>query len=78
MCSIIVINGGDAEIESPRHFFDAFGFYPGVSEGYKDLIEDACLCQVDIERSLLLAGITDYTVDSGDFYINIDYEKKQN
>lgn len=68
MCQIIVINKGDKEIETPQQFIDHFGFMPKTDWAYNELIMDACLCQCDIEETLIEKNIP-FVADCGDIYI---------
>jgi hypothetical protein len=68
MCQIIVINNGDKEIETPQQFIDHFGFMPKTNWAYNELIMDACLCQCDIEQTLIENNIP-FVADCGDIYI---------
>ncbi len=52
MCYKIIVDKGMVEIETPRDFMNHFGFMPITEKHYKGLNMDACLCQVDIKRSL--------------------------
>jgi hypothetical protein len=69
MCSIIVINGGEKEIETPRQFLAHFGFEAPKDYNYKTVEMDSCLCQVDIEKALTDNNIP-HNKDFGDFYVN--------
>ena len=68
MCHIIVINKGEKEIETPRQFLEHFGF-EGIKESYyKDVDIDACLCQIDIEKTFKQHEIK-YKVDCMEYYV---------
>jgi hypothetical protein len=68
MCVTIVINRGEKEIESPRQFKEHFGFEPFIEDGYKTIELDACLCQVDVEKSLNAHNIP-FKWDCMDYYV---------
>ena len=69
MCIIVVINGGDKQIETPRQFLEHFGFEAPKHEHYQSVDMDNCLCQVDIEDALTENNIDFDTDDFGDVYV---------
>jgi hypothetical protein len=68
MCSTVVINRGEKEIETPRQFQDHFGFLPDKDINYTAIDMDYCLCQCDIETTLTEKGIP-FKKDCGDIYV---------
>jgi hypothetical protein len=68
MCQIVVINKGEKEITTPQEFKDHFGFMPITNWAYNELMMDACLCQCEIEETLLEHKIP-FVSDCGDIYI---------
>lgn len=68
MCNIVVINGGEKEIETPRQFLEYFGFEAPKEEYYQSVDMDCCLCQVDIEKALIEHNIP-FETNCGDFYV---------
>lgn len=68
MCTIIVINRGEKEIETPAQFQEHFGFLPVIDEHYKKFIMDACLCQCDIDETFRLHNIQ-YKTDYVNYYV---------
>jgi hypothetical protein len=70
MCGIIIINKGEKEIESPRQFVEHFGFELIIEDGYNSIEMDACLCQVDCEKTLLDNNIP-YKTDWSDIYVGM-------
>jgi hypothetical protein len=65
MCNIIVINRGEIEIGTPRQFLEYFGFTP-----YDATDMDYCLCQCDIEQTLIDNNIL-FKKACGDIYIGM-------
>lgn len=72
MCNIIVINKGEKEIETPRQFCEHFGLEYVKAYGHKNIMMDACLCQIDIEKSLNENNIQ-FNYDCGYYYVDIIY-----
>lgn len=72
MCTVLVINKGEKEIETPSQFKEHFGFLPLIDEHYNDLVMDGCLCQCDLEKTLEQKGIK-YENDFGDIYVNDNF-----
>ena len=68
MCGLVIINRGEKEIESPRQFKQHFGFEAPKQEYYNDVDMDCCLCQVDVEKSLVEHKIL-FKIDCGDIYV---------
>ena len=68
MCQIVVINKGEKEITTPKEFKNHFGFMPITNWAYNELMMDGCLCQCEIEETLLEHNIT-FVSDCGDIYI---------
>jgi len=68
MCSTVVINRGEKEIETPRQFQDHFGFLPDKDIHYTAIDMDSCLCQCDIESTFDTEGI-DFKIGCGVFYV---------
>lgn len=68
MCAIVIINRGEKEIETPRQFFEHFGFEAPSYSLSKNVEMDACLCQVDIEKALAEKNIP-FKKDLGDIYV---------
>lgn len=69
MCTVIVINRGEKEIESPRQFLDYFGFEAPKEDHYRSVNMDSCLCQVDCEKAFVENSIL-FKKDCGDFYVD--------
>ncbi len=72
MCATIVINKGAVEITTPREFIDVFKSPPVKESYYNSIHLDSCLCQIDIEKSLVGAGIHKWGRDGMDYFINSD------
>jgi hypothetical protein len=68
MCGLVIINRGEKEIETPRQFKQHFGFEAPKQEYYNDVDMDCCLCQVDVEKSLVEHEIL-FKIDCGDIYV---------
>jgi hypothetical protein len=70
MCTIVIINRGEKEIETPREFKEHFGFFPNPNQGinHNTLELDYCLCQFDVEEAFKLKNIP-YKKDCGDLYV---------
>ena len=71
MCQTIIINNGEVEIETPNEFKEFFGFDPLVEEYYGGIIGDACLCQVNIEKTFLDHGIN-FTEDKSMMWYHVN------
>jgi len=70
MCNIVVINRGEIEIGTPKEFLTYFGFPPQKNEHYKGMDVNACLCQCDIEETLIKNKI-EFKKDCGDIYVGM-------
>ena len=68
MCVTVVINRGEKEIGTPREFREHFGFDAPLEPYYKEVVPDACLCQVDIEKAFKDNNIP-YKFDYMDYYV---------
>lgn len=68
MCHTIIINRGDKEIRTPREFEEHFGFPAKGEPYYGEIIQDACLCQVDVEGTFRERGI-EFKEYCGDYYV---------
>ena len=69
MCQIVVINRGEKELTTPRHFLEHFGCLPLLySDSYSELDLDCCLCQADLEATFESLKI-DFKTDCMDFYV---------
>lgn len=68
MCQKIVVNNGEHEIETPKEFVEYFKISPIVEKHYKGIVEDACLCQIDIPKSLRLVDY-EFTYDGFDYNV---------
>ena len=66
MCTMVIINRGEKEIESASEFKKHFGFLP---DGFTSDDEmDACLCGFDLDTTFKEKRI-EYKKDCGDYYI---------
>ena len=70
MCSTIVINRGELEIETPKQFKDHFKFEPIKNNYYNSIYRNCCLCQIDIEETLKQNNIP-FKTDCGDYYVGM-------
>lgn len=70
MCNVVIINKGEKEIETPKQFFEHFGFEAPIEDGYNSIDIDSCLCQVDAEKALLDNNIP-FKKDWGDIYVGM-------
>lgn len=72
MCTLIVINKGEKEIETPKQFLE---YFEKELIGYELETEDCCLCGYDLEKELKSLEVI-YKIDCGDIYID-DFEGKR-
>lgn len=70
MCNRIVINKDEKEIETPAEFYEHFGFNAFKEEHHNTIIMDACLCQVDVDKSLKEHNVEFKKDEIGDYYID--------
>jgi len=75
MCTIVVINRGEKEIETPRQFKDHFGFLPDGFEVQEDLYPegtlDECLCHAALDETFDLNSIPYKRGSDGDYYVGM-------
>lgn len=65
MCQIIVVNNGDIEIQTVKQFKEYFN----VQLDDEDLVDECCLCQLDLPTELSKLGIPFKMDEGGDFNI---------
>jgi hypothetical protein len=73
MCNIILINGGEKQIQTPIEFLEHFGFMPEIFKEYANIDMNSCLCQVDIETSFIENNIF-FKKECGVFYVITEVE----
>jgi hypothetical protein len=71
MCSIIIINRGEKQIETPNEFKEHFGFLPLCDSRYGNFEESElndCLCVADLPTTFREHKIP-YKEHIGDYYV---------
>ena len=69
MCSKLVVNRGDIEIETVKQFREYFNTELKIPDYAIDVVDDdCCLCQIDVETALKQMNVP-YVYDFCDYYI---------
>lgn len=50
MCYVVVVDRGEKELETPKEVKEHFGIELSPYWCYNEVYEDACLCQLDLEK----------------------------
>jgi hypothetical protein len=69
MCAGIRLKGID--ILSVKDYKEYFKQDPVCDPSYKNIIDNYCLCQIDIEKSLDKLGLK-YEYDAGEYWVKED------
>lgn len=65
MCTNVYNKATDTEADSPAELRTLLGAALVPAEGYSEIDDECCLCQVDVKASVERAGFT-YTIIDGD------------
>jgi hypothetical protein len=68
MCDIILINGGEVEIETVKQFNEFFNTKARMPKGSLPKDQDCCLCQIDIPKELTRLGLPFAQTDDKCYY----------
>jgi hypothetical protein len=75
MCQKVVIDLGEKELQTVKEFKDYFKVELPIPENAEDVIvDDACLCQIDIESELKKLNIP-FAYDYCDYYVGEGIEQ---